>query len=93
MATIEREKKITISISERLLAAVERLRKLTDADTDSEKFRNAIRLHLASSTRIRCGHSHADRRYEVSSFTQPAKPMRPYSLISTTSPNSVTPIR
>jgi hypothetical protein len=40
-------KKITISLSEKSLRALEELRLATDADTDSEVFRNALRLHLA----------------------------------------------
>ena len=42
-----RKKKITISLSEKSLRALEELRLATDADTDSEVFRNALRLHLA----------------------------------------------
>jgi hypothetical protein len=41
------KQKITISLSPRSLAIMEALRELTDADTDSEVFRNALRLHLA----------------------------------------------
>jgi hypothetical protein len=41
-----RKKKITISLSEKSLRALEELRVATDADTDSEVFRNALRLHL-----------------------------------------------
>lgn len=41
-----RKRKITISLSERSLAALEELRQATDADSDSEVFRNALRLHL-----------------------------------------------
>lgn len=41
-----RKRKITISLSERSLRALEELRRATDADTDSEVFRNALRLHL-----------------------------------------------
>jgi Ribbon-helix-helix protein, copG family len=42
-----RRKKVTISLSEKSLRALEELRLVTDADTDSEVFRNALRLHLA----------------------------------------------
>jgi hypothetical protein len=42
-----RRKKITISLSEKSIRALEELRRATDADTDSEVFRNALRLHLA----------------------------------------------
>jgi hypothetical protein len=42
-----RRKKITISLSEKSLRALEELRRATDADTDSEVFRNALRLHLS----------------------------------------------
>lgn len=41
------KKKITISLSEKSLHIMEELRTRTDADTDSEIFRNALRLHLA----------------------------------------------
>jgi hypothetical protein len=41
-----RKQKITISLSQRSLRALEELRRATDADTDSEVFRNALRLHL-----------------------------------------------
>jgi hypothetical protein len=41
-----RKRKITISLSEKSIAALEELRRATDADTDSEVFRNALRLHL-----------------------------------------------
>lgn len=41
------KKKITISLSETSMKAMEELRERTDADTDSEVFRNALRLHLA----------------------------------------------
>jgi Arc/MetJ-type ribon-helix-helix transcriptional regulator len=41
-----RKKKITISLSEKSLRALDELRDATDADTDSEVFRNALRLHL-----------------------------------------------
>jgi len=41
-----RKKKITISLSQRSMRAFEELKKATDADTDSEVFRNALRLHL-----------------------------------------------
>ncbi len=42
-----RKRKITISLSEKSLRALHELRSATDADTDSEVFRNALRLHLA----------------------------------------------
>jgi Ribbon-helix-helix protein, copG family len=42
-----RRKKVTISLSEKSLRALVELRLATDADTDSEVFRNALRLHLA----------------------------------------------
>jgi Ribbon-helix-helix protein, copG family len=42
----QRKRKITISLSEKSLRALEELRIVTDADTDSEVFRNALRLHL-----------------------------------------------
>jgi hypothetical protein len=45
--TAGRKKKITISLSEKTLRALDELRTVTDADTDSEVFRNALRLHLA----------------------------------------------
>jgi Ribbon-helix-helix protein, copG family len=41
-----RKKKLTISLSQKSLRAFEELREATDADTDSEVFRNALRLHL-----------------------------------------------
>jgi hypothetical protein len=41
-----RKKKITISLSEKSMRALNELRRATDADTDSEVFRNALRLHL-----------------------------------------------
>jgi hypothetical protein len=41
-----RKRKITISLSEKSVRALEELRRVTDADTDSEVFRNALRLHL-----------------------------------------------
>jgi Ribbon-helix-helix protein, copG family len=41
-----RKKKITISLSEKSVRAFEELKCATDADTDSEVFRNALRLHL-----------------------------------------------
>ncbi len=41
-----RKRKVTISLSERSLRALQELREATDADTDSEVFRNALRLHL-----------------------------------------------
>jgi hypothetical protein len=41
-----RKKKITISLSEKTMRALEELKRATDADTDSEVFRNAIRLHI-----------------------------------------------
>jgi hypothetical protein len=41
-----RKKKITISLSEKTMRALDEIRRATDADTDSEVFRNAIRLHL-----------------------------------------------
>lgn len=41
-----RKRKITISLSEKSFQALEELRALTDADSDSEVFRNALRLHL-----------------------------------------------
>jgi len=44
---VVRKKKVTISLSEKSLRALEELRLATDADTDSEVFRNALRLHLA----------------------------------------------
>jgi hypothetical protein len=47
MTSSQTKKKITISLSKRSLAAIERLREVTDADTDSEVLRNAMRLHLA----------------------------------------------
>jgi Ribbon-helix-helix protein, copG family len=45
--TDTRKRKITISLSEKSLRALDELRRATDADTDSEVFRNALRLHLA----------------------------------------------
>lgn len=45
-AYIARKRKITISLSEKSLEALDELRRATDADTDSEVFRNALRLHL-----------------------------------------------
>lgn len=39
--------RITISLSERTMMAFDELKRLTDADTDSEVFRNALRLHAA----------------------------------------------
>ncbi len=41
-----RKKKMTISLSEKSIRAFEELKRATDADTDSEVFRNALRLHL-----------------------------------------------
>lgn len=41
-----RKKKVTISLSQRSMKAFEELKHATDADTDSEVFRNALRLHL-----------------------------------------------
>jgi len=41
-----RKKKMTISLSEKSVRAFEELKSATDADTDSEVFRNALRLHL-----------------------------------------------
>ncbi len=41
-----RKRKVTISLSEKSLRALQELRDATDADTDSEVFRNALRLHL-----------------------------------------------
>jgi hypothetical protein len=41
-----RKKKVTISLSQRSVRAFEELKQATDADTDSEVFRNALRLHL-----------------------------------------------
>jgi hypothetical protein len=41
-----RKKKVTISLSQRSMRAFEELKNATDADTDSEVFRNALRLHL-----------------------------------------------
>jgi hypothetical protein len=40
------KRKITISLSARSIAAFDELKLATDADTDSEVFRNALRLHL-----------------------------------------------
>lgn len=41
-----RKKKMTISLSEKSIRAFDELKRATDADTDSEVFRNALRLHL-----------------------------------------------
>lgn len=38
--------KFTISLSQKSADAVERLKDITDAATDSEVFRNALRIHL-----------------------------------------------
>jgi hypothetical protein len=43
---VTRKRKITISLSEKSIRALDELRRATDADTDSEVFRNALRLHL-----------------------------------------------
>lgn len=42
----EKREKITISLSSKSTKAIEELRQATDADTVSEVFRNALRLHL-----------------------------------------------
>ena len=38
--------RLTISLSEKSMEAFEEIKASTDADTDSEVFRNALRLHL-----------------------------------------------
>jgi hypothetical protein len=38
--------RITISLSEKSMEAFNEIKAATDADTDSEVFRNALRLHL-----------------------------------------------
>ena len=38
--------RLTISLSEKSMEAFNEIKKWTDADTDSEVFRNALRLHL-----------------------------------------------
>ena len=44
---VTRKKKVTISLSDKSLRALAELRFATDADTDSEVFRRALRLYLA----------------------------------------------
>jgi hypothetical protein len=39
--------KFTISLSPKSVEVLQELKELTDASTDSEAFRNALRLHLA----------------------------------------------
>ena len=39
------KRKFSIALSGKTVAAFDDLKKLTDADTDSEVFRNALRLH------------------------------------------------
>jgi metal-responsive CopG/Arc/MetJ family transcriptional regulator len=38
--------RLTISLSEKSVQAFKEIRKITDADSDSEVFRNALRLYL-----------------------------------------------
>ncbi len=42
-----RKERFTISLSQKSADAFKELKELTDADTDSEVFRNALRLHLS----------------------------------------------
>lgn len=41
-----RKMRLTISLSEKSMEAFNEIKSWTDADTDSEVFRNALRLHL-----------------------------------------------
>lgn len=41
-----RRNRVTISLSDRSMKAFREIKALTDADTDSEVFRNALRLYL-----------------------------------------------
>jgi hypothetical protein len=43
----ERKQRLTVSLSPQSMKAFAELREFTDADTDSEVVRNALRLHLA----------------------------------------------
>jgi metal-responsive CopG/Arc/MetJ family transcriptional regulator len=44
---MDRKQRLTVSLSAQSMKAFAELRETTDADTDSEVVRNALRLHLA----------------------------------------------